>query len=162
MVALRLEGVADAEAEAVPAEAGAGDQREERAPVEGELERNRVEEILETELGADAEHEVVVLDIVDESDLGGGTDVEVDRAGSDDEVVAETEAEVVDAPAEVGLEEVAGTEGVLVGNFSTPAGTDTEGARLRGSDDGKAEDGRDDQNDFFHDTYCLKGLWIIT
>ena len=55
-----LEDVADTETEALPAEAGERDDRKERTPVEGELERNRVEDVLEADLGTDAGEIVLV------------------------------------------------------------------------------------------------------
>ena len=88
-----LKEVTDAEGEAFPAEAGSGNEVEGRLPVQGELQRNLLEAVFETELGTYADPE-----------LGGGT------------------------------------KGMLIGQFCTVTGTDTNGARLCGGHYGQTQD----------------------
>ena len=57
---------------------------------------------------------------------------------------------------EVSLNET-GTGGVLVGKFSTITGTDTQGARLRGSDGGKSEHADENSDQLFHEQLVIWG-----
>jgi hypothetical protein len=141
-----LKEVTDAEGEAFPAEVGSGNEVKGRLPVEGELEGDLLEAVLETELGTYAGPELgggVAVSILNagKADVGLGTSIEVEgthRANL--EVVGGTYIESTNAPTEINFSEVGGTKGVLVRYFCTVTGTDTDGARLCGGHYGQTQD----------------------
>ena len=92
-----------------------------------------------------------------ESQIGTGAQIEVAEAvAGKNEVVDTHDIETVGIPTEVQFTEV-GTEAVLIGEFATVPDTGADGSRLRGSHDGKAEDGRDQNQSLFHNTEDLIG-----
>jgi len=71
------ESVADTEAEALPAKAGAGNQVEERLPVKGYLEREAGEDVLETYRG-----NLEVIGCADAESICAPTNADTECAGS--------------------------------------------------------------------------------
>ena len=137
-----LEAVADAEGDALPAEAAVVEVVD-RAPVEGNVDGRRRDFELHAELAGEAGVEAARVSVVVETELHTGADIEVDDAGvGEDEVIHTGHIEAVVGPkTEVGLEE-AGAATVLIGDFSAVTGTDTEGAGLSGCHSREREYGK--------------------
>lgn len=151
MINYLLKEVADAEGEAFPAESGGRDEVEGGLPVQGELEGNAVEAVLQAQLGTGTYIYIGLAFNGGEAYAGLGTGEEIEGAeGADLEIIGQTGTESVHAPAQVDFTEVVGTESVLVREFCTVTGADTDGAGLGGSHNGETQDGSHDKDEFFH------------
>ena len=149
------ESVADTEAEALPAKAGAGNQVEERLPVKGYLEREAGEDVLETELCTYTKNEVIIFAAA-HPNMSCRACIESERTyGSNLEVVSCTNAEGVCTPTGINLEEVLCTKSVLIGNFATPTNADTECAGLCACECYKCEHCNNNCKNLFHKNKVL-------
>jgi hypothetical protein len=150
-----VEAIAKREGEALPSEIRLirTDQEEGRTPVNRDVERNaRLD--LETKLSGKRGVQMGSLLVIDNLYQGTRADVEVDGTGiGENNVINASQGEAVAIQAKVKLSEV-GAKAVLVGNLTAegtiPTATDTEGARLSGSDGCKGENAKEDSNNFFH------------
>ena len=141
-----LEHVADAKTKALPAEACCRDKGEDRLPVERELQRERLADVLETKLCASAKNEGI-----SNPGVYCRTCIELERTyGSNLEIIGCADAHGVCTPTGINFEEVLATHKMLIGNFATPTNAYTECARLCACKCYESEHRNNDSQNLFH------------
>ncbi len=130
-----------------------------RHPVDGDVHRDRGNLEFETQLGYDAREELqgagIAVIVVVESQGSTRAYIEVDDAGAgEDEIIGAGQAEaetMAPGGAQVKLGEVV-AQTLLIREFcAVSTDTDTQCARLRGSDGGKSEHADENSDNFLHD-----------
>jgi len=151
----KLELVADAEAYALPAECGGGNDVEHRTPVKGDLERNSIEDVLQADLCTYAKADSAA---VNEEEVGSRASIESERTyGCNLEVIGCCNINCIYSPAGINFEEILSAERVLIGNFTTPSCADTECTGLSACKCHNSEHCNNNCQNLFHKQKVLVG-----